>query len=248
MISQINNFFKKTGIYKAKHVYIYSDFIKFFYLVKNPEKKIDEFLNLFLKRGITCIAPSFSYTKSGIFDICKANSKLGFLSNYLIKNKRYNRSLNPMFSFTAIGKNKNILSKVGKSAFGKNSLHDKLYKNNCYFLNFDRPLLHGNTLIHHIEQKNNSKYRFEKIFKTRVYKKNKYLGKNFKAFVRKGIKKNLNDSSFKKAFKLIKNEKYFKSKILKTLKITVYPYDAFYNNLHKLIKLDKEIFIINRKK
>lgn len=247
MIDQINNFFKSSGIYEAKYIYIYSDFIKFFTLVKKPEDGLRKILNLFLKRGITCITPSFSYTTSGKFDVCKTKSKVGFLSNYLIRNKKFSRTPHPIFSFVAIGKYKNILNKVGKSAFGKHSLHNILYKKNCYFLNFDRPLINGNTLIHHIEQKNNSKYRFEKVFKTKVYKNDKYLGEGFKAFVRKNMKNNYSLGTFKKAFKLINNKKYFKKKSLKNLELNIYPYDKLYNNLDKLIKLNKKIFIIGRK-
>ena len=40
---------------------------------------------------------------------------------------------------------------------------------------FFRPLKQGNTLVHHIEQINNAKYRYDKRFPTRVYRGNKYI-------------------------------------------------------------------------
>ena len=106
----------------------------------------------------------------GKFDVNITKSKVGFLSNFIIKNEKFERSFHPMFSFVAIGRNRKLLKKLGKSAFGKNSLHSTLLNKNCCFLNFNRTLIKGNTLMHHIEQKNKAKYRFEKVFKTKVYK------------------------------------------------------------------------------
>ena len=66
-------------------------------------------------------------------------------------------------------------------------MHARLYKN-CYFLNFFRPLKQGNTLVHHIEQNNKAKYRFDKKFETKVFFHDNYVGKNYSAFVRKNLK------------------------------------------------------------
>ena len=46
-----------------------------------------------------------------------------------------------------------------------------------FFLNFNRPLKEGNTLMHHIEQKNRVNYRYEKTFTTKVFENNRYVGK-----------------------------------------------------------------------
>ena len=43
-------------------------------------------------------------------------------------------------------------------------------------------------MVHHVEQNLNASYRFDKVFKSKVYFKNKYLGKNYSAYVRKIIK------------------------------------------------------------
>ena len=63
------------------------------------------------------------------------------------------------------------------------------YMNKKLFLNLFRPLKGGNTLVHHIEQKNKAKYRFDKNFVTKVIKNKKFFGTNFKAYVRKYINK-----------------------------------------------------------
>ena len=54
-------------------------------------------------------------------------SRVGFLSNYILKKERFVRSKNPIFSYVSVGKNRNLLNKLGKSAFGKNSLYEKIY-------------------------------------------------------------------------------------------------------------------------
>ena len=244
IIRKINEIFLNLKIFDAKYVYIYCDLRNLLvYFEKNPEVGAKQFLNLFKKKGVTCITPAFSYTSKGQFDLKKTKSRVGFLSNYILKRERFVRSKNPIFSYVSIGKNKNLLNKLGKSAFGKDSLHEKLYKEKCYFLHLNRPLKDGNTLIHHIEQINKANYRFEKIFKTKIYYKNKYLGNNYKAFVRKNLKSEYTDSTFHKAYKKIKKKKYFLRKKVGKIELLIYPYDNFYKDLDKLIKKDPNIFI-----
>ena len=61
MIKELDNIFKKTNIYEANYVYIYSDFRHFFKYCKNdPKKNTKLFLELFTKKNITCIIPAFS--------------------------------------------------------------------------------------------------------------------------------------------------------------------------------------------
>ena len=243
MIREIDKIFTKSKIYKADYVYIYSDFRKIFSSKKdNPEKSVKSLLNFFLKKGITCIIPSFSYSKKR-FDIDKTKSSVGFLGNYVLKNFNHTRSEHPIFSYIAIGKNKSIIKKIGKSAFGSDSVHARLYKKNCYFLNFFRPLKQGNTLVHHIEQNNKAKYRFDKKFETKVFFHDNYVGKNYSAFVRKNLKNKSTSFTFEKIFKKIKNKKYFFKFIKKNYNILIYPYDVFYDDLDNHFKKDNNIFI-----
>ena len=109
MLTKIDNIFFKSGVYESTFVYIYSDFRVFFEKEKFSEKKIKKFLNLFLKKNITCITPAFSYTKTGVFDVKKTKSRVGFLSNYILKNEKFVRSNHPIFSYIAVGKKKRFL-------------------------------------------------------------------------------------------------------------------------------------------
>lgn len=243
MIQEINKIFIKSNIYKANYVYIYSDFRKFFYLNKNnPERAVKSLLNFFLKKGITCIIPSFSYSKHR-FDIDKTKSSVGFLGNYILSNFKHTRSEHPIFSYIALGKNKSIVKKIDKSAFGLDSVHARLYKKKCYFLNFFRPLEQGNTLVHHIEQNNNASYRFEKKFNTKVFFHDKYLGKSYSAFVRKNPKNKSTFFTFDKILKKIKDKKYFFKYPKKNYNILIYPYDNFYDDLNEHYKKNNYIFI-----
>ena len=100
---------------------------------KNPIKSVKSLLSLFLKKGITIVVPAFSYTKSGNFIVEQTKSKVGFLGNFIMQNFNYERSEHPLFSYVAIGKNKKIVKNVGKSAFGKDSVHKRLYKKIPFF-------------------------------------------------------------------------------------------------------------------
>lgn len=246
MFKQIKLILKNSGILKSKFIYIYSDFRFFFqYEKKNQLQKVDSLIKYLTSKGSTCIVPSFSYTKKGFFNVKKTPSKIGFLSNYLLKKKNIERSNHPIFSFIAIGKNKKFLKKLGKSAFGNNSLHKNLKNNKCFYLHIDRPLYKGNTLIHHIEQKNKANYRFEKTFKTKVYKNNKFVGTNFKAFVRKDMKNKFTEGTFKKVYRTIGKKNYIYKKKINQFEICIYPYDIFYDDLNYLFKKNNKIFINN---
>jgi aminoglycoside N3'-acetyltransferase len=244
MIEEINKILKNSKIYNAKYVYIYSDFRSIFQIEKkNPTLFIDKFLNLFLKKNITCIIPAFTYNIKKDFNIDTTQSKVGFLGNYVLKNFKHTRSIHPLFSFIAVGKNSNILKKISKSAFDKNSVHGKLYKKNCYFLNLCRPLNQGNTLVHHIEHLNKAKYRFNKVFETKVFIKKKLIGSNYSAFLRKNLNDKKSIFSFSKVIKKIRKKNYFFDYKVNNLEILIYKYDKFYDDLNSLYKQDNKIFL-----
>ena len=244
MIKKLDQVFKKTGLYKATYIYIYSDFRIFFENNKiNPEKKVNSFLNLFLDKGITFIIPAFSYTTKGEFHLEKTRSKVGFLANYVMKNFQYERSEHPLFSFVAIGKKRKIVKRIGKSAFGKKSIHYRLFNKNTFFLNFFRPLEKGNTLVHHIEQMKNVNYRYDKKFNTIVFKNKKKIGSNFKAYVRTFVHKKEDKFTFKKIIKKLVKENFMIKVKIKNSNIYIYNYDTFYKFLKKALQKDRYIFI-----
>lgn len=246
-IKSLEKILIRSKIFDYKYVYIYSD-LRYFLLFhkKNPLKFINSFLDFFIKRGITLIIPTFSYTKEGNFYLEKTPAKLGFLPNYILKfKKERSRSSHPLFSYASLGKNKNIVNKIGKSAFGKNSIHSRLYKNDCCYLYMGRPMILGNTMVHHIEHIFRASYRYNKIFSTKVYSLNNYIGKNYSAYVRKDIKNQDFFVNFKKVYKKIKNSSFIFNygDPKKFSNITIHPYDIFYEKLKQLYTEDKNIFI-----
>jgi len=237
----------RSKIFDYNYVYIYSD-LRYFLLFhkKNSFKFINSFLDLFIKRNITLIIPTFSYTKEGNFYLEKTPAKLGFLPNYILKIKKgRSRSAHPLFSYVALGKNNKIVDKIGKSAFGKNSIHSRLYKNHCCYLYLGRPMILGNTMVHHIEHIFKASYRYNKIFPTKVYSLNQYIGKNYSAYVRKDIDNPDFFVNFSKVYKKIKNEHFIFNygDPKKFSNITIHPYDIFYEKLKQLYTKDRNIFI-----
>ena len=244
--SKIIKIFNQNKIKDYDFLYIYSDFRYFLLKHKNePLRFIENFIEYFLSNNVTIIVPSFSYSKIK-FEIDKTPSSLGFFSNYILQKKQSIRSEHPIFSYAAMGKKRNIIKSVGYSAFGKDSLHARLLYNNACFLNIGRPLIKGNTLVHHVEQNYNAKYRYDKKFKSIVYNKNKKISSGkYSAYVRHLNYKSANKFTFKKVLKKLKKEKFIKNYGEEELynNINIYPYDVFYFKLHQYYYNDKNIFI-----
>ena len=163
-------------------------------------------ISSFLSKNITVVIPAYTYTASGKFFANNENSNLSYMTKWALKKKKVKRSEHPIFSVCAIGKNSRIVNNIGKSAFGFESIFDRLMQYNTSLFHFGRPFSYGNTVIHYVEQSVGSAYRYHKNFKTKVYNNNKYVGTNFSAFVRKG---KINDKKFvsntTKISKMIRN-------------------------------------------
>ena len=67
-------------------------------------------------------------------------------------------------------------------------------------------------MIHFVEFKQKAKYRFNKVFKTKVYKNKKYLGTNYSAFVQKNkFNGRIIETNTQKIGSLISNQKFYKN-------------------------------------
>ncbi len=178
----------KLNVEKYNFCYIYSDLRFFGSCMKNNLDK-DRFCESIVKPLIdskkTVIIPTFSYTTKDIFDVEKTPTSLGILNSWILKQPSVKRSEHPLFSFAALGPKSSIVENCGKSAFGENSVHENLRNKKSCFINIGRPLEDGNTLIHNIEQSCEAAYRFDKVFKTSVFKNNKLFNSNYSAFVRR---------------------------------------------------------------
>lgn len=222
---------KKVDLKKGDEVFVHSDLGHFGKIsdVRNKNQFLDFFIRALLetigKEG-TLIIPTFtySYCNKQIYDPKESPSTIGILTEYFRKQPGVVRSLDAIFSISAVGKKKNYFSNVGLNCFGQNSIFDKLYKKNVTILfigdTFDI------TFMHYVEKKHGVNYRFDKEFKgqTRIEKKLKNFSYTY--FVRY-LDKNV-------SYNLDKIRKYLdKQKVLKKAKlgfssiISVTAQDAF---------------------
>ncbi len=126
----------------------------------------EAFLNVLGEEG-TLIVPTFNYEfcKGKSYDHKKTPSQLGLFSNSVLFDKRSIRSLHPVFSFSAIGKNSEELCKdLPATSFGKGSFFDRIYNKNVKLIFFNVGL-EACSFIHYIEQAFGVDYRFLKYFR-----------------------------------------------------------------------------------
>ena len=63
----------------TQNLFIFIAILDFFkYCRNNPQNSTKLFLELFTKKGITCVIPAFSYTTTGNFIVENTKSKVGF--------------------------------------------------------------------------------------------------------------------------------------------------------------------------
>lgn len=185
----IEEAYGSIGIFAADVVYIYTDFRALGARVAEFDSR-DAFcaaiVRPLLDRGKTVLTTTFTYTSEGRFDVEKTPTRLGAINKWFLKAPGARRSEHPMFSYVAIGPQASeVVENVGKSAFGHDSVFDRLYGRNASFLYVGRPVRMGNTIIHHVEQACGATYRINKAFKTEVYRGGQFVGTDYSAFLRR---------------------------------------------------------------
>lgn len=114
----------------------------------------------------TLVVPTFTYSfgSKEVFDLDKTPSVCGSLSEAVRNHPESVRSLDPMFSVAAIGKqSKELTSDISQYCFGENSFWDRFYDQNGLVCNLN--LDSASTFIHYVEKMLNVPYRFDKPFK-----------------------------------------------------------------------------------
>ena len=241
--------YAKLSMNDFDYFYIYSDF-RWFATEMGKNLTKNEFCSAVIKplieKNKTVIIPTFTYTIEGVFEVEKTPTKIGALNSWILKQKDMKRSEHPIFSFAALGPKSSIVEKCGKSAFGSDSIHERLRGKKCCFINIGRPIESGNTLIHNIEQSCGAKYRFNKVFKTSVFKKNEYIDSNYTAFVRRqDVPGHDFKFNFLKAAKMIYDEGIVKEVGEPALlsNVSLYDYDKTREILVKAFLNNASIFL-----
>ncbi|MCM1213720.1 MAG: AAC(3) family N-acetyltransferase [Lachnospiraceae bacterium] len=161
---------QKVGIKQGDSVFIHSNlgFLGILQNCKTKEQLCEEFIGA-VKTVIgddgTIVTPTFSYSfcHGEIYDPVETGSTCGMLSEYMIHNYAYNRSLDPNFSICGVGQEMPYYRDCNvHEAFGKDSFWERFVKKDGKVLcvNFDA----GSTLIHYVEKINHVTYRYNKAF------------------------------------------------------------------------------------
>ena len=181
--------YSKIEILEADIVYVYTDFRALGIHVQEFQNRAafcSAIVQPLLDAGKTVLTTTFTYTSEGHFDPAITPTRLGAINKWILKAPDVKRSEHPIFSYAAVGpKAGELVENIGKSAFGHDSVFDRLYGENAAFLYVGRPVWMGNTIIHHIEQICGATYRVNKAFTTQVYRGDEYIGTDFSAFVRR---------------------------------------------------------------
>ena len=199
-----------------------------------------------LERNKTIIMTAFTYTTEGIFDVYRTFTKLGAMNKWMLMQDGVARSEHPLFSYACMGPEKEIVENIGKSAFGHDSIFDRLKGANAAFLHIGRPVPVGNTAIHHVEQLCGATYRVPKAFKTQVYRGDQYVGTDYSAYLRR---RDVPEQDFIFTFQPAA-EKLFKEKMVRQVgdestfsNISYYRYDETLSFLERCFYEDPTVFI-----
>ncbi len=245
----LKNGYRDITAFDNEVVFIYSD-LRAFGIYANDYSTRDAFLyeliEPFLSNGQTVIIPTFTYTGTGRFDVDRTPSRLGALNKWVTRQQGALRSEHPLFSVAAIGARADIVRNVGKSAFGGDSIFERLLGQNAAFLHIGRPVAIGNTCVHYVEQKCGATYRYHKAFDTDVFRGDEFIGKDYTAFVRRqDIPDHDFEFSYKNASTLDENLNIRETGVPdKFTNLSLYAYDtaisyftdSFYNDQSCFIK------------
>ena len=239
----------KLGIEQYNFCYIYSDFRFFASCMKinvDKDRFCKSIVNPLVNLKKTVIIPTFSYTTEGIFDVEKTSTSIGTLNSWILRQPSVKRSEHPLFSFASLGPDARLVENCGKSAFGENSVHERLMGKRACTLHVGIPIHLANTLIHNVEQSCGATYRINKCFKTKVFKNGKYFGTGYNAFLRRrDVPKHDFHFDLRQA-----SEKLYKTKIPKEIgdpknlsNVTLCNYDKLRNFFVELFLNDNSIFL-----
>lgn len=138
----------------------------------NPELKRSELLGrtygVLEKLGVpTLLFPTFtfSFCNNEVFDVSGSRSKMGALNEYARKLPGAVRSVDPLMSSVAIGRDLAPVRNIGKSSIGPGSTFDILHETkNVRFLFFGVRLYLCFTYTHYVEAAEGMPYRYFRDF------------------------------------------------------------------------------------
>lgn len=202
------NALEKLNVHNAKYLYIHSDIS---FGLPNIELKRREILGTLLETILSTgvdniIFPTFTFSFPNKEDYSVNDSKtlMGGLNDFARKDSRAIRSVDPIMSNIHFGKDRSLVTEIGKNSCGEDSTYHKLeQRDNVLFLFFG---VHPSTCFtysHFIEERLHVPYRFDKEFTGKITDSlgNTYED-TYKFFVRcKGVVAGTNPKITEEAYK-----------------------------------------------
>jgi aminoglycoside 3-N-acetyltransferase len=184
----------KLGVKKDQTIILTIDLLKLILFLRSKKVKLDlkDIINpikeIVSKNGNIVVYSFFwDFFKTNIFDYDNSKSASGSLSNFLLNDKEFKRTQNPVYSLLVWGKDKEKIYRMRHNdCFSKNSPFGYLInkKSKLLFVNIDFKKT-GFPFFHLAEQEVGVYYRFFKIFSGKFIKNKKKRDISIKMYVRK---------------------------------------------------------------
>jgi len=190
-LQDLKRIFIKLGIKKKDKLQVNSNILNILKSKKTiikPNQIIDALIEIVTFKGSLMFpAYNWSFCNGEGFKYLETKSLTGALSNLALKRKDFLRSINPIYSLSIYGKDKNKISKLKhKSCFSLNSPFGYLIKNNGKNLFIDLDYKEALTYVHVAEESVKVNYRYLKKFSGTYFDiNNKKKKKSFFMYVRK---------------------------------------------------------------
>ena len=136
----------------------------------------------------TLIAPAYSYrcaNPANAFVLEETPAEVGRFPEFFRKQPNVLRSLHPMFSVCAMGRNaRAVTENAGGSAFGPASPFGRLHALNARFISLGVRFANSVTYLHHLEQCYGCPHRYNKILTCPVFAGEIQINRPFQAYLR----------------------------------------------------------------
>ena len=160
---------KQVGAQDCKVLFVHTDVM---FGKINPELSRTQYLDAIYQTLLsldvdTIMMPSFtfSFCNNEVYDVKKSKTYMGVLNEYVRKQPNVMRSVDPILSMIAVGKDMSILMDLGHHSLGKGSSYDKLHNTpDVKFLFLGAEIAECFTYIHYMEKILDVPYRFDMPF------------------------------------------------------------------------------------
>ena len=132
------------------------------------EALLEALRDCFQPRGILVPTYTYSFTKSGRYDVRHTPSEVGRFSEEVRLLMGLRRTLDPIFNVIDVDGILNGRNIDYRSAFGINSLFDYLHQENAIGVNINLETIIS-TQLHYVEAVSRVPYRFNKVFHGRIW-------------------------------------------------------------------------------